>query len=833
MGLDGEYQLRRDIDRLWRRTNTIENVDDYYIQSSVPAVLVVDGECSPSVLTFNSYKSNVSGVSFYDGVLKVYSSVDGTDYELIKEEDNVHSISVQPSPDTPYYIGRLFDGDKELDYQTVPVINNSKDNVVIFLDNETQLIPCNVNGAVSMNMVVTVSFYVYKGATLTPATISCSDITLPSGVSISECVDGSVSNEGYITFSISEGATLGGAKTGVISIPLIVDGVEYERKFNWAKIIDGVNGENAYVHIAYANSPDGVTDFTVSVPDTPMLYIGQYTDNVIESSNDSSKYTWSLIKGEDGQDGVGLDDLSDEEISNRLDGVNINAGMLDGNPSDNFIKSDLDYITIYRDDSDTSKNYVTAYKVGNIVIVSIYNFSGDKNVEVDESDEYYFKLLPNSKQLPSKYCPTNSQYISDLNTSFSSNGRLKISPSGQLSKLITDDILAGGYNNTYGTFIYSVYDRDSTTLTGDTNLTIVSGDAIFTTLKSGSNNLSGKSVQYTVNNISYYKSTNNEGKSGLNINLNQGNYNVTSQFLGDAGYSASNIVSTNLTVNRATATIRVNNAPISNNQTFVTSSLSISVVNQNNKVLQNIELNINGKTYNTGSNGVLTYKVSSQTSLTISVTSSNSLRISSTVNNNVTIIASPFTIVTGGGTITKSPLNVISDGESGQYNSWENGTNNASRVQYAENTTDPSIAMLCTLNGNGYDRHVTPSKATFNVFQFPNLSQYSTRTVTAKVHYGLFSVSGGGNFTPNMAAPRITVEDIYTGTVYATLNSPALSLSNHYFSATGTFTISAGNLLSDNLAVVVRAGRNYSNTGVSYNRAQFRIDYVELKCEYQ
>ena len=833
MGLDGEYQLRRDIDRLWRRTNTIENADDYYIQSSVPAVLVVDGECSPSVLTFNSYKSNVSGVSFYDGVLKVYSSVDGTDYELIKEEDNVHSISVQPSPDTPYYIGRLFDGDKELDYQTVPVINNSNDNVVIFLDNETQLIPCNVDGAVSMNMVVTVSFYVYKGATLTPATISCSDINLPSGFSISECVDGSVSNEGYITFSISEGATLDGAKTGVISIPLIVDGVEYERSFNWAKIIDGVNGENAYVHIAYANSPDGVADFTVSVPDTPMLYIGQYTDNVIESSSDPSKYTWSLIKGEDGQDGVGLDDLSDEEIANRLDGVNINAGMLDGNPSDNFIKSDLDYVTIYRDDSDTSKNYVTAYKVGNIVIVSIYNFSGDKNVEVDESDEYYFKLLPNSKQLPSKYCPTNSQYISDLNTSFSSNGRLKISPSGQLSKLITDDILAGGYNNTYGTFIYPVYDRDSTTLTGDTNLTIVSGDALFTTLKSGSNNLSGKSVQYTVNNISYYKSTNNEGESSLDINLNQGNYNVTSQFLGDAGYSASNIVSTNLTVNRATATIRVNNSTVSNNQTFVTSSLSISVVNQNNKVLPNIELNINGKTYNTGSNGVLTYKVSSQTSLTISVTSSNSLRISSTVNNNVTIVASPFAIVTGGGTITKSPLNVFTDGENGQYNSWENGTNVASRVQYAENTTSPSIAMLCTINGNGYGRHVTPSKATFNVFQFPDLSQYSTRTVTAKVNYGLFNVTGGGSFTPNMSAPQITVEDIYTGTVYATLNSPALSLSNHYFSATGTFTISASNLYSDNLAVVVRAGRNYSNTGVSYNRAQFRIDYVELKCEYQ
>lgn len=833
MGLDGEYQLRRDIDRLWRRTNNIENSDDYYIQSSVPTVLVVDGECSPSILTFYSYKSNMNGSSFYDGSLKVYSSVDGTDYELIKEEENVHSISIQPSPDTPYYICRLFDGDRELDYQTIPVINNSKDNVVIFLDNETQLIPCTVGGLVSMSMVVTVSFYAYKGATLTPVSISCEDVSLPSGFSITECVDGSASNEGHITFSISEGASLDGNRTGVISIPLIVDGVEYERNFNWAKIIDGVDGENAYVHIAYANSPDGVTDFTVNVPDKPMLYMGQYTDNVIQSSNDPSRYIWSIIKGEDGQNGVGLDDLTDEEIADRLDGVNINAGMLDGNSSDSFLKSNLDYVTIYRDDTDTSKNYLTAYKMGSIVIVHIYNFSGDTNIEVDEDDEYYFKLLPTSKRLPSEYCPIRSQYISDLNSNSSANGRLKITSSGQLSKLITDDVLANGYSNTYGTFIYPVYTREPTILIGNTSQSIITGDYFSTTLNSSSTNLSGKSVKYTVNNIQYYRTTDNLGKSSLKINLNNGTYSITSQFIGDADYSQSDILTTNLTVNRATATIKINNTTASNGQTFTGGSLSIKVVNQNNNVLPNVELNINGATYNTGSSGTLNYKLSSQSSLTISTTSNNSLRISSTVNNNVNIIASPFPIVTTGGTITKSPLNVGTDGESGVYNSWEYGTNIASRVQYAENTTDPSIAMLCTLNGNGYGRHVTPSKATFNVFQFPDLSQYSTRTVTAKVNYGLFSVSGGGNFTPNMAAPQITVEDIYHGTVYATLNSPSLSLSNHYYTATGTFTISASNLFSDNLAVVVRAGRNYSNTGVSYNRAQFRIDYVELKCEYQ
>lgn len=61
----------------------------------------------------------------------------------------------------------------------------------------------------------------------------------------------------------------------------------------------GTDGKTAYVHIAYANSADGKTDFDVSDP-TGRSYIGQYTDNAADDSTDPTKYTWSLIKGEDG-----------------------------------------------------------------------------------------------------------------------------------------------------------------------------------------------------------------------------------------------------------------------------------------------------------------------------------------------------------------------------------------------------------------------------------------------------------------------------------------------------------------------------------------------------
>lgn len=75
--------------------------------------------------------------------------------------------------------------------------------------------------------------------------------------------------------------------------------------YTWAKYVgeNGTKGENGYVHIAYANSADGKTDFDTK-DGTGKLYIGQYTDNTESDSTDPTKYTWTLIKGDKGDDGV-------------------------------------------------------------------------------------------------------------------------------------------------------------------------------------------------------------------------------------------------------------------------------------------------------------------------------------------------------------------------------------------------------------------------------------------------------------------------------------------------------------------------------------------------
>lgn len=88
------------------------------------------------------------------------------------------------------------------------------------------------------------------------------------------------------------------------------------KKYTWSQFVGsqgpkgeqgiagvGVDGKTSYLHIAYANSADGKTGFSVS-DSANKSYIGQYTDFTPNDSTDYTKYSWSLIRGKDGTDGV-------------------------------------------------------------------------------------------------------------------------------------------------------------------------------------------------------------------------------------------------------------------------------------------------------------------------------------------------------------------------------------------------------------------------------------------------------------------------------------------------------------------------------------------------
>ena len=84
----------------------------------------------------------------------------------------------------------------------------------------------------------------------------------------------------------------------------------------------GADGKTPYFHVKY--SDDGGETFTSNGGETPGQYIGTYTDYTVSDSTSVSDYTWAKIKGNKGDNGIGIQAVdvlyrtasSDKELSN-------------------------------------------------------------------------------------------------------------------------------------------------------------------------------------------------------------------------------------------------------------------------------------------------------------------------------------------------------------------------------------------------------------------------------------------------------------------------------------------------------------------------------------
>ena len=83
--------------------------------------------------------------------------------------------------------------------------------------------------------------------------------------------------------------------------------------YTWSKFEgeDGADGVSSYVHFAYANSADGSQGFSTT-PFDGALYIGVLTDSNQSDSENYLDYAWSLIKGTDGTNGLGVDNIEEQ-----------------------------------------------------------------------------------------------------------------------------------------------------------------------------------------------------------------------------------------------------------------------------------------------------------------------------------------------------------------------------------------------------------------------------------------------------------------------------------------------------------------------------------------
>lgn len=829
----GSYDLRHDVDRLQRKVNVFEDgfADSFFIETSVPTIIYKDDIFNPKSITFYSYKNNKGKIETYEGTLKVSTSVDGNNYTLLKTSNDTN-ITINLSDNTiKFYKCELYNEKNQLlDSQTIPSLTEREgDSISLFLGNESQLIPCTNEGNVQDTFSFTISFFCYKGTKLYPC-----EYTPPSpnpftelGFTYNLDKQCSSTDNGQITITAPKNESLGGENGGIIQLSFMVDGEKINKQFNWAKSIKGADGYSApdgYIHFAYANDDKGETDFSTE-NSTNRKYMGTYYDYVQETSKDPSRYTWSLIKGEDGKT------PSTEEIVESVNNSGVDAKTLDGKSPTNFLSSVIPATYIYRDESDKTQNYIAIYELGNIVIVQFYKFSGDSS-DYGNDGEYYFRLFPNDgkHEIPERLRPPVPIYTNDLNLSDgTSNGRLKITPAGVIGK---GNTTSGPYSNTFGTFIYTINPRTLTVLSDVISTTVEVGDYLSVTLKDSSNNLlGGRSVAFTINGKKYYKTTDNSGIAKIQLRLPQREYNILGVFNGDMTYAPCE-KSYTVNVVRTNGSIQFSGGTHQNTEYVLQGDiLTVTALNNHGEILPNFELLINSTTYKTDENGEVKLTVKENGTFICKFAESTNEFISNraTYSNTVKITGKTAPITTH----TRVPLSLSAAGTNNKIKGYNSDSLNVARVQKRENNSSASTAITCTHNSSvsAYLR-TTPAQIYFNVFKFPKPNKACT--VTATVFCGEFGGITGGH----MYFPKLQLKDVINNIVYdekTTQGNFGVKNKNTYlpFTITHTFTVEQASAIeSDNLALLVIPQESHLKSTASYNVSEFRIDYVEMKIQY-
>lgn len=112
-------------------------------------------------------------------------------------------------------------------------------------------------------------------------------------------------------------ATGGLAHNSTCSFRFIVDGnydiMTIAKLSDGANGQDGINGSNAYFYIRYSANADGSN--MTSTPQASTKYMGTCSSTSATAPTNASAYSWSLIKGEDGEQGIKGEDGANGESS--------------------------------------------------------------------------------------------------------------------------------------------------------------------------------------------------------------------------------------------------------------------------------------------------------------------------------------------------------------------------------------------------------------------------------------------------------------------------------------------------------------------------------------
>lgn len=276
----------------------------YYLTASPSALINDNGIISPATIVFSA--SRAQGTETPQGCPAYFVIAEYNNGWSIKYSGNNNgqdSRNYSPTTTAVTLIQcTIYDATEtsvQLDTQTVPVITNGKDGqngTSVTVDHYEY----GISDAATTDPTNWSSNYpssISKGSWLWTKTVY-TGTTTPAIIKSYIGTDGEDGNSVTINSINKDNGTTTVVLDngdGTTSSIIIEDG------------INGQPGNDSYVHFAWANSADGQNGFTpAQLPNTEYLYMGVYTDNNEEDSEDYQDYTWTLIKGEDGEDSYSI-----------------------------------------------------------------------------------------------------------------------------------------------------------------------------------------------------------------------------------------------------------------------------------------------------------------------------------------------------------------------------------------------------------------------------------------------------------------------------------------------------------------------------------------------
>lgn len=147
------------------------------------------------------------------------------------------------------------------DYNWVRFVGeDGADAYTVLLSNENHTFPSTYEGNIENAITITTVAIAYKGKTSITPTIG----TLPTVTGLSLSKSGNA-----VTIVANKGASL--ANTGTFKIPVIVDGITFEKTFSWTKSKNGLSGA------------DGEDGYTIFLTNENFTFVADDTGNVTKA----------------------------------------------------------------------------------------------------------------------------------------------------------------------------------------------------------------------------------------------------------------------------------------------------------------------------------------------------------------------------------------------------------------------------------------------------------------------------------------------------------------------------------------------------------------------